>query len=196
MSHRVLFVDDERRVTEGLMRSLRKERYEILSANSAERALEILERERVDVVVSDEKMPGMCGSEFLAVVARDHPDSVRIILSGQASLESAVRAINEGQIYRFLLKPCNEVDLAVTIRQALQQRDLEVENRRLLKTVRRQSGLLRDLEEEHPGITHVKRSAGGTVVIDEEDCDPEAFVDEIGGGVKSCQASSGDSESE
>lgn len=123
MTHKVLFVDDEPLVTEALKRSLSEEEYKILTANSADEALDILAREPVDVVVADEKMPGMSGSEFLAAVCQEHPDTIRIMLTGQASLEAAVRSINEGEIYRFLTKPWNKDNLAITIRQALQQKD-------------------------------------------------------------------------
>jgi two-component system probable response regulator PhcQ len=73
----------------------------------------------VDVVISDEKMPGMSGSEFLSLVRQEYPDTIRIILTGYGSLESAIRAINEGEIYRLFTKPCNVIDLAITIRLAL-----------------------------------------------------------------------------
>jgi len=72
--------------------ALANEPYDILSAASAEEALPILDREQVDVVISDEKMPGMSGSEFLAIVRQEYPDTVRMILTGHASLESAIRA--------------------------------------------------------------------------------------------------------
>jgi two-component system probable response regulator PhcQ len=107
MPRRVLFVDDEPHVTESLKRALRKEPYEVLSANSADEALEVLARQPVDVVISDEKMPGMQGSEFLAVVCKQYPETIRIIMTGHGSIEAAIRAINEGEIYRFLTKPCN-----------------------------------------------------------------------------------------
>jgi two-component system probable response regulator PhcQ len=96
-----------------------REPYNILCADSAEEALPILAREQVDVVISDEKMPGMSGSEFLSLVRQEYPDTIRIILTGYGSLESAIRAINEGEIYRLFTKPCNVIDLAITIRLAL-----------------------------------------------------------------------------
>ena len=77
MSHTVLFVDDEPNVLAGLTRLLRKESYEILTAATAEEAAELLEENSVDLIVSDEEMPGMSGTEFLARVARDHPDVER-----------------------------------------------------------------------------------------------------------------------
>jgi two-component system probable response regulator PhcQ len=180
MLRKILFVDDEPHVTEGLKRALRKEPYEILSANSADEALKMLAREPVDAVISDEKMPGMCGSEFLSMVCNLYPDTIRIILTGHASLESAIRAVNEGEIYRFLTKPCNEVDLAITIRQALQQRDLLSTSRRLLQKIRFQSALLQELEKEHPGITNVKRTSTDAIVLDDDlDNDLDALITQI-----------------
>jgi len=167
MSNKVLLVDDDRHVINALKRALRHEPYEILSANSAEEALKIMAGERVDAVVSDEKMPGMSGSEFLAVVCQEYPDTIRIILTGHASLEVAIRAINEGEIYRFFTKPWNDIDLAITIRQALHQKELFIQNRLLLKKVREQSSILQELEKEYPGITRVKKDSSGTIVVDD-----------------------------
>ena len=122
MMPKILLVDDEPKVTDALTKTLRNDEYEILSAHSAEEALQVLAREPIDVVVTDEQMPGMSGSELLARVCREYPDTVRIILTGHGSLEAAVRAINEGEIYRFLEKPCDAEQVDRVIRQALQQR--------------------------------------------------------------------------
>jgi len=118
----VLLVDDDPRVLDGLTRVLHREPYRLLRAGSADEAAAILEREPVDVIVCDEQMPGMCGTEFLARVARNYPEVVRIVLTGEPSLEVALRAINEGRVARFFTKPCNEIDLALTIREALERR--------------------------------------------------------------------------
>ncbi len=179
MPHKVLFVDDEPNVTNAFKRALRREPYDILSAGSADQALQILEREPVDVVVSDEMMPGMSGSELLAEVCMKYPDTIRIIVTGHASLDVAIRAINEGRIYGFFTKPCNEVDLAVTIRQALRQKDLMMESRRLLRIARQQSMILKDVEEEYPGIARVKRDASGRILIEDEDCDFDTLIKQI-----------------
>ncbi len=130
MAHKVLFVDDEPHVLAALRRTLRNEPYQVLCASSAAEALALMAETPVDVVVSDEQMPGMSGSELLAEVRRRYPDTVRMMLSGKATLEGAIRAINDGEIYRFFTKPCNELDLATTIRHALEQKDLVEENRR------------------------------------------------------------------
>ncbi len=120
---RVLFVDDEPAVTHGLRVALRKEPWEIVTADSGEEALNRLSESPFDVVVSDERMPGLQGSDFLSIVRRDHPETIRIILSGQADLPAAVKAINSAEIYRFLLKPCPAEEVGLTIREALKRRD-------------------------------------------------------------------------
>ncbi|MEZ6004825.1 MAG: EAL domain-containing protein [Planctomycetota bacterium] len=117
--NRVLFVDDEPAVTGAIKIALRKAPFEVLTANSGREALSLLGQEPVDVVVSDERMPGMCGSELLSLVRVQFPDTVRMILSGQSDLQAAVRAINEGGIFRFLLKPCSPEDLASSVEEAL-----------------------------------------------------------------------------
>jgi len=167
-SHKVLIVDDERAITELLQDVLSTEPYELLSAGSAEEALELLKREPVDVVVSDEMMPGMSGSEFLSIVRRQYPDTIRMILTGHANLEMAIRAINEGEIYRFFRKPCNVFDLAITIRQALQQKALMAEAFRLLKMARRQKRTIEALERKYPGITKVKKDSTGEILLDDD----------------------------
>lgn len=159
-----------------LKRALRKEPYEILTANSAEEALRLLEKKPVDVVVSDEQMPGMSGSDFIAVVRRKYPDTVQMLLTGHASLEVAVRAINVGEVYRFFTKPFDPVDLAVSIHQALRHKDLIVQSRRLLRKVRSQAAVLRELESSNPGITQVRRDADGSIVVDETREDLEGLI--------------------
>src|SRR5579863_1778830 len=94
----ILLVDDESHVTAALSRHFPRERFEVLRAQSAAEAYEILDKRRVDVVISDERMPGEPGTEFLARVRQRHPATIRMILSGQASLDSAIRAINEGEV--------------------------------------------------------------------------------------------------
>ncbi len=163
---KILFVDDEPNILSALTRSQRNEPYEVLSASCPEEALEILARESVDVVISDEQMPGMPGSEFLAMVARLYPETIRIILTGEGSLNSAIRSINEGSIYRFLRKPCHTIDLTLTIHQALEHRELVVMSQKLLKENKQQSIILQNLEKEHPGILNLKKDDDGTLLLD------------------------------
>ena len=179
MKYKLLFVDDDQKVTQGIRRNLAELDYEIFTADSGQQALEILSREQVSVVVSDEKMPGMTGAEFLSKVRDLYPDTIRIILTGQASLEATVKAINEGEVYRFLLKPCNTTELIFTIRQALKQRELVVQSNKLLELTRRQSELLQTLETECPGIVEVKTNSDGAIIVEEPSDDIDSLIQNI-----------------
>jgi len=179
MNHTILFVDDEPRITNALKNVLRKEKYRILSADSAEKALEILSTETVDVVVSDEQMPGMSGSALISQIRREYPDTVRIILTGHANLDAALRAINEGEVYRYLTKPCNGLDLAITIRRALQHKKIMAKCRQLLQSNRKQSSFLQELEKQHHGITKLKTTSTGAIVLDEPDGDFDSLIQMI-----------------
>jgi len=137
MATRVLFVDDDPNVTAGIRRNLRAQPYTIACASSATDALEWLADNPVDVVVSDERMPEMSGAEFLTAVREQYPSSVRIMLSGQADLEAVVKAVNEGEIFRFLFKPCVADDLMTTIDQAAKFKELQDRAQWLLREYRR-----------------------------------------------------------
>ena len=173
----LLLVDDEPNVTDALKRALRREPYEILTATSGPAALELLGRQHVDVVISDEQMPGMSGSVFLSTVRKQFPHTIRMILSGQASLEAAVRAINEGEVYRFFLKPCNPTDLAFTVQQALAHKRLEEQSRRLLREYQKQASTLARLEHHSQEIMTLDTDDQGAVVVDESDA--ECDVNEL-----------------
>jgi two-component system, probable response regulator PhcQ len=173
----ILLVDDEPNVTDALKRALRREPYEILTAISGPAALELLERHPIDVVISDEQMPGMSGSVFLSAVRKQFPHTIRMILSGQASLEAAVRAINEGEVYRFFLKPCNPTDLAFTVQQALAHKRLEEQSRRLLREYQKQASTLARLEHHSQEIMNLDTDEQGAVVVDESDA--ECDVNEL-----------------
>ncbi len=164
MNHTVLLVDDDPNIIAGLTRVLRNEPYEIVTANSAIEAAELVENNEVDLVVSDEEMPGMSGTEFLARLARDYPDIVGIVLTGHPTLPTALRALNEGQVYRYFTKPCNEIDLAVTIRRALEQKDLKQKSHELLEVTKRQSALIEEARmlRRLRGLSPMGASEGGT----------------------------------
>jgi len=114
----ILLVDNDRFLLEGLLITLRNQPHRVLTATSAAEGLALLARESVDVVVADEVMPHMCGSEFLAIVAQHYPQTVRITLTGQATVAAAARAINEGRIFRFLQKPCSPRDFIEVVAAA------------------------------------------------------------------------------
>jgi two-component system, probable response regulator PhcQ len=165
----ILLVDDEINVTEALKRSFRREPYTFVTATSGEAAQQILASQHVDVVVSDEQMPGMSGSEFLSKVRAQYPHTIRMILSGQASLEAAVRAINEGEVYRFFLKPCNPTDLLFTIQRALAHKQLEEQSRKLLREFQKQAAILDKLKHTGEDLLRLDTDDQGAVLIDEAD---------------------------
>ena len=148
----ILLVDDDPLITTLLSQHFPKQRFKVLTATSAVVAHQLLEWHSVDVIVSDERMPGESGSEFLAAVRHKYPDIIRIIHTGQGNLESAMRAINEAEVYRFLLKPCNPVDLLSTIQRALEHKLLEKHSRDLLRQFRKQAAILNALVQAQPEL--------------------------------------------
>lgn len=111
MSDRIMFVDDERSVLEGYHRLLYRQ-YDVVTASSGGEGLKLLrESGPFAVVVSDMRMPGMSGAEFLTRALAVAPDTIRMLLTGYADLNDAIRAVNEGQIFRYLTKPCDRETL-------------------------------------------------------------------------------------
>jgi response regulator RpfG family c-di-GMP phosphodiesterase len=133
MNQRVLFVDDEPNVLEGIQRTLRKQ-VELQTASSGAEALRLMrETGPFALVVSDMRMPAMNGTQFLAKVREQEPDTVRMILSGQADLEDTIAAVNEGHIYRFLSKPCPSDRLLAAVEDGLNQHRLLTAEKVLLE---------------------------------------------------------------
>jgi len=178
--YKILIVDDEPHVTEALKRALRREPYEVLSVNSASAGLKVLATNDISVVVSDEQMPNMSGSEFLAEVRRKYPDTIRMILTGQASIEAAISAINEGEVYRFFTKPCNAVDLKVTIRHAIQQKKLMHQMRLLLHKYQKQVAAIEELEDSNPEILQLKTDADGAILVETIEANLDELLMEMG----------------
>lgn len=127
----LLLVDDEQDVIESLKRVFREEHYRVISANSGEGGLKLLETEPVQVILADHRMPGMSGAEFLGTVKELHPSTIRIMLTGYADTSAVMGAINTGAVYKFITKPWNDFDLRVTVSLAFEQYELLVENREL-----------------------------------------------------------------
>lgn len=127
----LLLVDDEENILSALKRLLRRDGYSLLTACSGEAGLEILKSQPVDVILSDQRMPGMSGVEFLRQARTLRPETVRMVLSGYTELQSVTSAINEGAIYKFLTKPWDDEQLRGNIAEAFQHKNLADENRRL-----------------------------------------------------------------
>jgi len=127
----LLVVDDEPGILAALKRLFRRDGYAILTANSGDEGLAVLARQRVDIIISDQRMPGMTGVDFLRPAKKLYPETIRIVLSGYTELQSVTAAINEGAVYRFLTKPWDDQALREQIREALQHRQVVEENRQL-----------------------------------------------------------------
>jgi diguanylate cyclase (GGDEF)-like protein/PAS domain S-box-containing protein len=132
----LLLVDDEPNILAALKRLVRRDGYQVFSASSGREGLELLARHEVDVIVSDQRMPGMTGVEFLRTVKTLHPETVRIVLSGFTELQSVTDAVNEGAIYKFLTKPWEDKQLREHIAEAFQHKEMADENQRLNLEVR------------------------------------------------------------
>ena len=117
----LLLVDDESSILSALKRILRGENYRILTATSGEEALALLALHPVGVIVSDQRMPKMSGTDLLAKVRLMHPRTIRIVLSGYTGLDSLTEAINQGEIYRYLTKPWQNEELIEVIRAAFRR---------------------------------------------------------------------------
>ncbi len=139
MAEKILCVDDELNILLSLQRQLRK-RFHLESALGPEKALATIERDGpYAVIVSDLQMPGMNGLDLLAKVREMAPETVRIMLTGQADLATAIAAVNQGNIFRFLTKPCSAEELAATLEAALEQHRLVTAERNLLENTLRAS---------------------------------------------------------
>jgi DNA-binding NtrC family response regulator len=132
----LLIVDDEPLILKAILRVLRNDRYVIFTAADADEGLKILEDRKVELVVSDQNMPGMPGVDFLQKVKADHPNTLTIMLTGQADIDVAMRAMNDAGVYKFILKPWDDSDFKLTIRHALESMDLMREHEALKEDVR------------------------------------------------------------
>ena len=132
----LLLVDDEVNIVAAVKRLLRRGNYQILTANSGQEGLDVLAKHEVDVIVSDQRMPGMTGVEFLRIAKGLYPDTVRIVLSGYTELQSVTDAVNEGAIYKFLTKPWDDQQLNEHVEEAFRRKGMADENKRLNLEVR------------------------------------------------------------
>jgi two-component system probable response regulator PhcQ len=160
----VLLVDDEPEILEGLRRTLRREPYRLVTAQSADEAMRVIESESIDVIVSDIDMPGTNGLDLIARIRRDHPMIVRLLLTGDASLEAALQAINQGEVHRFLTKPWDSAELRRTLGEAI----VRLEELRRAATAAGMVGsrerIQAALERTHPGITRIDFTANVYVI--------------------------------
>jgi len=141
----LLFVDDEQNILSSLRRLFRSQGYRIFMVTSGAEGLQILSSESIDLVISDMRMPEMDGAEFLEQVAKKWPDTIRILLTGFADLDSTIAAINKGSIYQYISKPWEDSDLKLSVQHALEHKLLEQERNSLLALTQKQNDELKGL---------------------------------------------------
>lgn len=129
---RVLLVDDEAKILTALCRALQPDGYTLYTASGPRQALELLSLVPMDVLISDNLMPGMNGLELLTQARRKWPDVMRVMLTGLDDVGVALRAVEQGAVFRYHTKPWNPVELRVTVRLAVQHRASRLETRHLL----------------------------------------------------------------
>ncbi len=144
MSRTLLLVDDEENILSALYRVLRRDGYQILRASSGQQGLELLSQHDVGVIISDQRMPGMTGIEFLRMARKSYPDTVRIVLSGYTELNAVTEAINQGAVYKFLTKPWDDTELRAHAKEAFELYVLKVEGNRLSGELQQKNQSLQD----------------------------------------------------
>ena len=145
VTHTVLFVDDEPNILRAIKRALFTMDINLVLAESGAKALEIMEKQYVHVVISDMKMPQMSGAELLEQVAINYPETFRVVLTGYADIESTIKAVNQGKIHRYLQKPWDNQELIAVVEEGLERVKLKTENERLQKLTRLQNRKLKDV---------------------------------------------------
>ena len=144
-SHSLLFVDDEPGILSALRRLFRPHGYRIFIAEGGAAGLEVLEKEQLDLVISDMRMPEMDGATFLKEVRGRWPNVMRILLTGYADITSTVAAINQGEIYRYISKPWDDNEIVTIVAEAIEHQNLKRENLRLTSLTLAQNEQLKEL---------------------------------------------------
>ena len=145
---KVLFVDDQINILKALRRAVEDEDIEVFTAESGKEGLELLKEHEFDVIFSDVRMPEMDGIQFLAESRKVQPDSVRIVLSAFADREQVLNAVNKGFIWRYQVKPWEDEDLILTLRNARAFHDKQIENTRLTEELRKSNEQLNSYNDE------------------------------------------------
>lgn len=153
---RILFVDDETLVLNALKRALRNDGHLVFFTDDPETAFRIVAAENIDIVVTDQSMPNMTGTEFLSILSRLHESVVRVMLTGQADRETALAAVNEGHIHRFLEKPWDNEKLRAVLKELAAEVQIARNRARAATAFAR------------PGPATIARDERGAVVLPDE----------------------------
>jgi len=159
--HTILVVDDEELFLEYIKSMFSGESYTVITASSGKQGLEILKQQSVNMVISEYKIPLMNGLEFLEKVRIIYPDVLTVMVTDQADVNLAIRAINEAGVYKFLLKPWDDIDFKNTIKRTLESLQVIKERDELIRKVKTHEATLKDLEKRYPGITKIEKNKDG-----------------------------------
>ncbi|MFH2066304.1 MAG: response regulator [Pseudomonadota bacterium] len=155
----ILVVDDEQVILDLAANTLKKYDYQVITAGSGEEGLDMLIRHPVDLIISDQRMGGISGIEFLKIVKKEYPNIITIMLTGFAETETAMRAVNEAGIYKFIVKPWNIADFRNTVERAMELQHLISEKDALMKKLALQKKILQKIKKEYPDIIRLKETS-------------------------------------
>lgn len=130
MTYNILVVDDEINNLKLLKRTFRKD-YNVFMASGGEEGLDVLKQNRIDLIITDQRMPGMSGVDFLEKTIDDYPDIIRLIITGYTDADALIKAINTGRVYRYIKKPWEPEELKNTVKRALESYQLNIDNQKL-----------------------------------------------------------------
>ena len=143
----LLIIDDEPEMVKSLRRLFRKD-CAVYTAESGEDGLRLISEQPVQVIITDQRMPGMTGTEFLGRVKLEHPDAIRLILTGYSDIEAVIDAINRGNVFRYVTKPWNPTELQTIVDEAFERYWLVVNNRKLFRELEEANALLENRVRE------------------------------------------------
>lgn len=167
--HTILIVDDEKNILNSMSRLLSCDALEIFVAENATEGLEKLKSiGGADLIISDNRLPDFTGIDFLVKVRQLYPDSIRILVTGYPDLESAISAINKGQVYRYIPKPWDSTELKLIVMQALEYYDTLKDNRALLRIARQQAEWMNTLKKKYPQVEVKDLDRSSVYIIDEK----------------------------
>lgn len=155
----ILIVDDDAAIRNGIGRTLGSEGHDLHFAADANQAIETVKTTAIDVMVTDERMPGPWGTELLSRVREISPGTMRVLLTGSPAVDTLMAAVNEGEIFRFLTKPCPPDLLRDTVRQALLHYRFRAESEALLATASTQRAILDRLSADYPELVREAEQA-------------------------------------
>lgn len=131
---RILYIDDEVNNLLAFKATFRRT-YEIYTAESGQEGKEIIKEKNVHIIITDQLMPNMTGTQFLESIIDEYPDPIRILLTGYSDIDAVIDAINKGKVFRYIAKPWNEHELRMTIENAYELYSLREQNKELIKSL-------------------------------------------------------------